>query len=375
MNKKIAIVYDWMDKWGGVERLLTVLHEIFPEAPFYTSHVNDNLSWIKNIRVLPSFIQKLPKWIRSNRLLSAFLYPYAFESFNLSEYDIVISISSSYAKAVVTKPHTKHINFMLAPTRFLWTHEKEYINPLIQNILKPYFESLKNWDKIVSQRPDIIISISNFVKNQCKKYYNCDSEVLYPPFDLDYWSDIKKRNKKSNFTNLISTFQNKPYYLIVSRLEPYKRIDLPITYFNQNPEKNLIIVGKGSQKKKLKKMASTMINFIDCCSDEDLAFLYSHANALIMPQAEDFGYVSLESQFFGCPIISYKNSGVAETISNNKTGLLFSNQTIKSLSDILEKYQSLSYTMKNYTKSLDLNYFSKFSKKHFVQRINQIIYS
>lgn len=366
MNKKIAFVYDWMDKWGGVERLLLVLHDLFPSAPFFTSYYNPSLSWFKNIVIIPSFMQKLPIFIRNNRILSLFFFPYAFESFDFSAYDIVISISSSFAKSIITKPSTKHINIMLTPTRFLTTHENLYIPVPIKKMFLRYINDLKKWDKIASQRPDSIISISKHIQKKCEQYYNQKSIVIYPPFDIDYWNNIKRNIK-------ITPPSKKPYYLIVSRLEPYKRIDLAIHVINKNPNIRLIIIGSGTLERKLKQMSSDNINFIKSCSDEELATYYSYADALIMPQDEDFGYVSLEAQFFGCPVISYKESGGAETIIDGKTGILFNEQTYDSFFEALEKYQSLSYTIKTHVKNLKLEYLSPFSKTTFIKKLISFI--
>lgn len=365
MNKKIAIVYDWMDKWGGVERLLLNLHKAFPYAPFYTSFYDKNLKWIKDIKIIPSFIQSLPSFIKNSRKLSLTFFPYAFESFDFSDFDTVISVSSSFAKGIITKPNTKHINIMLTPTRFLWSHNYEYINTTTNYFLKPYIDKLKKWDIIASKRPDIIFSISKNVQNRCKKYYNLSSELLYPLFDIEYWSEIKK-NISNNGT------QETPYYLAVSRLEPYKKIDLLVDTFSKI-NKKLKIVGNGSLHKKLSNKKHKNIEFIKSVSDNSLAKLYTDAKALIMPQDEDFGYVSLEAQFFGCPIITYKTSGATETILENKTGLIFNKQTSNSLQEVLEKYETLQYTMKTYLKNIDKNYFNKFSKDNFISNLAKYI--
>ena len=135
-NKKIAIVYDWIDKWGGVERVLLTLHDMFPQAHFYTSYYDSySAPWAKNLKIKTSFIQHLPNFIKKNRIFSLFLYPYAFESFDLSEYDIVISVSSSFAKSVITKPCTLHISYLLTPTRFLWLYPEIYTNNFFKKIL------------------------------------------------------------------------------------------------------------------------------------------------------------------------------------------------------------------------------------------------
>ena len=365
-NKKIAIVYDWIDKWGGVERVLLMLHEMFPKATFYTSYFNEEKAfWAKNFKINTSFIQQLPNFIKNNRLLSLPFYPFAFEQFNFNQYDLVISVTSSFAKAIITKPSTKHICYLLTPTRFLWSHCKEYGNN--DNFYAKY---LKNWDKTAAQRPDKIISISETVKDRCKQYYKRDSDVIYPPFDIDYWNDIKSKIKDQRSKPKLKT-QN--YFLVVSRLELYKQIDLVVEAFNQLTNQQLVVVGMGSLENRLKDMAKNSIKFVPYVSDSELASLYSNAKALIMPQEEDFGYVSLEAQFFGCPVISYKKGGATETIVNNKTGIFFNEQNKQSLRQALERYHAISYNLRTSTRKFGIKNIERFDKAKFVEQFKSFL--
>src|SRR3990167_2550907 len=197
--KKIAIVYDWIDKWGGVERVLLVLHEMFHKATFFTSVYNPaRAAWAKKLKIQTSFIQGLPGFIKGQRIISTPLYPFAFESFNFNEFDLVISVTSSFAKSIVTQPGTLHVCYLLTPTRFLWSHEKDYIkSPLAKLLLGGYLDYLKLWDKTSAQRPDKIISISDTAKNRAKKYYERESEVVSPPFDIKYWNRIKLKTQST----------------------------------------------------------------------------------------------------------------------------------------------------------------------------------
>jgi len=360
-DKNIAIVYDWIDKWGGVERVLLTLHEMFPRAEFYTSYFDtSSAQWAKNFPLHASFIQRLPTFIKKSRLLSLVLYPFAFESFNFNSYDLVISVSSSFSKAIITKPDTKHICYLLTPTRYLWSHVEEYQGSL-KNISSLYSDYLKKCDLVASQRPDSIISISETVAKRCKKYYKRSSEVIYPPFDTDYWSSLKIKDERLKM-------KDNKFFLVVSRLEPYKKIDLAVKVFNDLPNELLIIVGQGTQEKKLREMANKNIGFISYIPDEELVRLYSQAEALIMPQEEDFGYVSLEAQFFGCPVIAFGKGGAQETALTNKTGLFFSEQSISSLSRILEEFHTISYNLKLQTERLGRKNVERFSKRKFIEQ-------
>lgn len=367
-KQKIAIVYDWIDKWGGVERVLLTFNEMFPQAHFYSSYFDEKKApWAKNLKIRTSFIQKLPIFIKSRRVLSLPFYPYAFESFNFNNYDLVISVTSSFAKAVVTQPKTKHICYLLTPTRFLWSHYKQYLGSYGLAV-KGYIESLKRWDKIAAQRPDEIITISQTVAARCEKYYGRKSQVIYPPFDTEYWNKIKSEFPISNNQFPIK-FQNtnSKFFLIVSRLEPYKRVDLAVETFNKLPDENLIVVGKGSMEGKLKSMALKNIKFLKNLSDQGLTYLYSKAQALIMPQEEDFGYVSLEAQFFGCPIIAYNEGGAKETIVSGKTGILFEEQKPDSLKAALARFHTISYNLKESALRLAGKNVEKYNKENFIK--------
>ncbi|CAN5169002.1 glycosyltransferase family 4 protein [soil metagenome] len=373
-KKKIAIVYDWIDSWGGVERVLLDLYQLFPHADFYTSYVDlDKAPWAKNLTIYPSFIQKLPNFIKKNRILSLPLYSYAFESFNLSQYDIVISISSAFAKGVITKPHTRHICYLLTPPRYLWGQSDDYEtksdlswSAKFKKMLKQLLvRRLRALDFIAAQRPDEIVSISNTVAARCRKYYQRASDVLFPPFDIDYWSKLK---------NEVSAFdlpKQDKYYLVVSRLEPYKKVDLVISTFNRN-KKRLVIIGRGTQKDKLTKMANKNIAFIENVTDKQLALWYYHAEALIMPQEEDFGYVALEAQLMGCPVVAYGVGGAVETVKENISGMFFASQSEKALEEALERLKVSAYNVRHTLHSIN-SFLETFSKAQFLNKMQSYI--
>ncbi|MGB9882927.1 MAG: glycosyltransferase [Microgenomates group bacterium] len=370
MDKKIAIVYDWFDKWGGVERVLLTLHEIFPKAIFFTSYWDkEKANWAKNLVIKTSFIQKLPKFIKKNRLLSLLFYPIAFETFDFSEFDLVISVTSSFAKGVIVKPPTKHIVYLLTPTRFLWVMPENYhLTSFRKKLLSPYLNYLKKWDLAAISRANQLISISNTVKERCIRYYQRKTQVIYPPFDFVYWQMIK--SKLQSFKS--EKFEYDDYFLVVSRLESYKKVDLVIDVFNKL-NKRLIVVGDGSQKNKLKRLANKNITFLENLSDVELGYLYTKAEALIIPQEEDFGYVALESVFFGCPVIAYKKGGVLEIVSENKTGLFFKQQNQDSLKKALAQFQIKKEKLKKYLKKNNFAHLEKFDKIDFIQQFKKYI--
>ncbi len=351
---RVAIVYDRINKWGGAERLLLSLNKIFPEAPLYTS-VYDQKSapWAEIFpKVHTSFLQKIP-FLRNKHELLAILMPFAFESFNFDDYDLVISVTSESAKGIVTKPGTIHVCYCLTPTRYLWSgYETYFKNHILKIISKPVVNHLKNWDKIAAHRPDNYFSISTEVDKRIKKFYGKDSELIFPP--------TQKLSEGNNAGKV-----GKDYYLVVNRLVPYKKNDLVIKVFNKL-KKTLYIVGVGSELRKLKSIAKNNIKFLGNVSDEELSDLYKNAKALIMPQEEDYGLVSVESQSWGTPVISFKRSGAVDTIIENVTGIFFDEQNLDSLKRAIEKFEKMSFNKELITSNAE-----NFSEEVFQRKLQR----
>lgn len=375
--KKIAIVYDWMDKWGGVERILLMLHELFPQAVYYTSFVNyDKAPWARELDVRTSFMQRLPSTILKSRLLSLPFFPYAFESFNLREYDIIFSISSSFAKGVITDHHTKHISLLLTPPRFLWHGEENYQKGGLLGGM--YKRRLREWDMVASKRPDQYLAISKAVAGRCRKYYHQDCTVLYPPFDTQYWQKVKGELHNGNVSSSFPELDNKRYCLVVGRLEKYKRVDIAVDVFKEGGLSKhfdaLVIVGKGTEEQKLKAKAQTSNNivFYNSLNDTELAWLYQHAQAHIMAQEEDFGYTSLEAQFFNCPVIAFNRGGAIETVIDGKTGLFFDEQTPAALVKTLERFAVMKYNLRTGNSDVFQENVARYDKDRFAKGLYEI---
>ncbi|MBX4205826.1 glycosyltransferase [Candidatus Microgenomates bacterium] len=353
---KIALVYDRVNKWGGAERFLLQLHEIFPDACLYTSvHNPKTASWAKVFpKIYTSFIQNLP-FAKTHHDWYAIFMPFAFEQFNFDQYDLVISITSESAKGIITKPKTQHICICLTPTRYLWSGYEEYFrNSIIKFLTKPIVRYLRNWDKVAAQRPDKIIAISTEVKKRIEKYYGRKSEIIFPGYE-----EFKDKDK--------SKLNAKDYFLVVSRLVPYKKVELAIKTFNRL-NLSLVIVGTGSQEWKLKLMAGKNIKFLGLVNDSDLVYLYKNCNALIFPQNEDFGLTVLECQHFGKPVIAYESGGAKDTIIDGKTGIFFEKQTEESLMDALKTFQNTKFDAKLISLKA-----RKFSKGNFKEVLIKII--
>lgn len=353
---KVALVYDRVNKWGGAERVLLILHELFPKAPLFTSVYNASTAKWANVfpRVIPSFLQKFPNAAKRHDWY-ALLMPLAFESFDFSEYDLVISVTSEAAKGIITKPNTLHICYCLTPTRYLWSGYRFYFKTKIARAFsRPFVSYLGRWDKIAAQRPDVMLAISYTVKRRIKKYYKRDSKVIYPP--LVFEQDTQKiQPKKSD------------YFLVVSRLVPYKRIDIAVRAFNKLGLP-LVIVGDGSHRKYLQSIALPNIQFVGQVTENVLKKYYASCRALVFPQEEDFGLVAVEAQSFGKPVIAYKKGGALESVIEGKTGVFFAKQTVGSLIQSVEKFGKIRFQSKEIMQSVQ-----KFAKDRFKQKFRTLV--
>lgn len=360
---KVAIVYDRVNKWGGAERLLLVLHRLFPKAPLYTSVYDPNSAkWAKVFPVVhTSFLQHLPL-VKNHHEWVAWLMPLAFWTLNLSGYDLVISVTSEFAKGIRVKgSNTKHLCICLTPTRYLWSHYTEYFKSKWFRVASyPGILLLRLWDKKIARQPDVMIAISSQVQKRIKKYYDRESQLVFPPVVVKRVS-----SKKSGLRSTCHSLKN--YYLVVSRLVPYKQVELVVSAFNKL-QLPLVIVGAGSQEKKLRQLAKPNIIFAGFVNEGDLKKYYQNAKAFIMPQHEDFGLAAVEAQGFGVPTIAYKAGGALDFVTEGKTGVLFNRQTARSLITAVEKSRKIQFNKYAMIKNTE-----RFSEGVFCRQIIKII--
>lgn len=355
---KIALVYDRVNKWGGAERVLLALHELFPEAPLFTSVYNPQTAgWASVFDIRTSFLERFP-FAKHSHESYAPLMPLAFESFSFDEYDLVISVTSEAAKGIITKPHTKHICYCLTPTRYLWSgYDMYFHNQALKYSAQPVISYLREWDLVAATRPDVYVAISGEVQKRIKTYYNRDASIIYPPLTLN--SQHVTRNTKHGNKN--------DYFLIVSRLVPYKRIDIAIEACNRLGLP-LKIIGSGVEENQLKKLAGKTVEFLGHLTDSEVVDYYSNCRAFLFPGFEDFGLTMAEAQSFGKPVIAYKKGGALEIIVEGKTGLFFTPQTTAALLKTLHQFDKLQVNPDDCIQQSE-----KFSKDRFKKAFRSLI--
>lgn len=396
---RVAFVYDWFDtSVGGAERVIKELHELYPSAPWYTSHVDHKaVPWAKGWDIRPSFLQYFPLWIRRNRVLSLLFMPLAFESFDMSGYDVVVSVTSAFAKGVINNANTKHICYLLTPPRWLYMQKLTLeSNTILGWLVRKVRSYLQAWDRISAQRVDAFITISQEVAKRCDSEYSRTSEVVYPPCEEEKWQTLHARHKTPDmlYKNLPSDIPKlahilPQYLLVVSRLEPYKKVDVAIGAFamykqalDVSPELRsqiarncrLVIVGNGSEKRKLQTLARRLkiddkTMWLEGVTDEVLAQLYTHCVAFIMPQEEDFGYVALEAATCGAPIVAYAQGGQTEILSDYPHKVLCDTQNADCFARALEKIGDIQYNAQTYENS----HIRRGSRNTFVAAFSQKI--
>ena len=361
---KVALVHDYLNQYGGGERVLEVLMEMFPEAPIYTilhdkeATLNRFASRVKQTSGLDfSWARKHHRWVIP-------LMPSAIGKLKIpDEYDLILSDTAGFAKGIQHGPKAVHISYIHTPLRYAWETGQYFQNAVFKTVFRPVFEYLRRWDFKAAQKPDFHLANSKYIAEKIKNYYGCEAKVVYPPVDLNrfYYDNAYDSYKRS-------------YYLAVGRLLHYKRFDLIVSAFGRLGYL-LKIVGDGPElnrlKARTKKMRAFNIEFIPFLKDEnDLRKLYNGARALIFPQVEDFGLVAAEAQACGAPVIAYAGGGVLEVVQSGETGIFFEKQEPKSLIEAVQKFEKTQFSRE---KIADLA--KRFSKERFKKEVGSFVKS
>jgi len=360
-SPKIALVHDFFTQWGGGERVLKVFSDLYPQAPIYLLAYDPKLTaeFLPGRRIVPSFLQNYPGMPAKFKYYLPFM-PKAIESFDLRDYDIVLSDSSAYAKGVLTRPPTRHVCYLHSPTRYLTSDRESYIKsapiplPFIgRPIVKSITKRLQKWDYQAAKRPDYLIANSEYIAERTRTYYHRNPDVvIFPPVDTTQFK-------------IADTIGD--YWLVLGRNEPYKRTDLAVLAANKLGLK-LKVVGGGTKMKELQGIAGSTVEFLGRVSDAELADLYAQAIGLIFPPKEDAGMTPLEAMASGRPVVAYGEGGALESIIAGVTGEFFNEQTAESLVDILKNFDQAKYDPHKIRAHA-----MKFDVGKFKEKINHII--
>ena len=354
-SPNVALIHDWLTGRRGGEKVLEVFAEIYPDAPIYTlfHFPGSQIPDIENKRIVSSFVQKLP-FLKKRYRFYLPVFPMAIELFDLQEYDFLISSSHCAAKGAIPRPDALHISYVHSPMRYAWNQYSSYFSPeklgfFSRRIIPPIIHRLRIWDESSSHRVDHFVANANAVADRIHRYYRRIADVVHPPVDTDFFRPGEVEED---------------YFLIVSALVPYKKIDLAVEAFNRTDHR-LKIVGQGPEYRKLKKSAKPNVEFLGSVSDDDLLQIYQRSRALIMPGEEDFGINSLESQACGVPVIALRRGGAKETVLHGETGFLYDDPRREGLRTALDKFKDM-----NFNKTTIRENAVKFSRDSFKTKIS-----
>ena len=372
----VAIIHDWFsgEFKGGAEKVLKEIEQIIVENKSYyeiyclVNHLNKKHKFNQGKIINTSFIQNLP-FSKKHFHKYLPLFPLAIEQLDLREFDLIISSSHAVAKGVITSPDQLHISYIHSPMRYAWDQmhvyleSSSYMKSKINFLLRIILQDLRRWDYLSSVRIDKLVSNSNFTAKRIKKYWGRNSSVIHPPVDTKKFSPRKSRSD---------------FYLSVSRLVPNKRIDLLVKAFNQL-DFPLIIVGSGSEKKKLMKISKNNISFLNYQDDLAIKNLMETCRAFVYTGIEDFGIAPVEAMAAGAPIIAFKKGGILDTVKciNSEakiaTGILFDEQNDKVIRDCINYFEEKKLWLEFSNEDIHL-WAQKFSINNFKKKFANLIF-
>jgi len=378
-DKKIAIVHEFLNQYGGAEKVVSEISNIFPQAPIYTLLYDPQKmrGFLEGKDIRTSFLQKFPKFLRKRHKYLLGLMPTAPETFNLRDFDLVISSSSAFAKGVIVKPKTVHICYCHSPMRYAWDWNEKYLieqgigsrRKIIGRFLLNY---IRVWDRVAADRVDFFIANSKTTARRIKKYYQRESVVVYPPVDTEKFSHPsaidEKRERKLRSLN---------YFLIISRLTPYKKIEVAIEAMSKL-DLPLIVIGEGSPKytKYLRSIAGKRTKFLGWVSDDKIGAFYRNCRAFIFPGEDDFGIAPVEAMASGRPVIALRKGGATETIIEGKSGEFFDEPVLELVTDGVrrfleneEKYNKSTQEIKKLVERFSIDNF----KEKFVEIVSKYL--
>ena len=368
---KVALVCDWLTNVGGAEKLLLRIHRLFPEAPIYTSKYDlKGIDWFKDAEIRTGWLQNFPSKMR--RILGP-LRQWYFSHLDLSEYDLIISVTGAEAKAVksgrrlhekgkknVKNPDGLHISYCHVPTQYYWQMYDDYVenpgfgvlNPFVRFFFKLLVRPLRKADLKAAQNPDYFVTISEYAKDAIKKYYGRDSVVIHPPVEVE---DFKVGKAITS---------SESYYVVTSRQVNWKRLDLAVRACMMT-QRRLMVIGEGPEHKKLVKMAegSDLVEFLPLKQKRELSKYLAGSRGYLFPSLEPFGIAPVEALAAGCPVIAYGVGGAKDYIKDGENGLLFEPQSAKALAEAILKFEKMSFDRKKVAETVDDFGIGRFDKE------------
>jgi len=369
---KVVIVHDYLNQQGGAERVVAVLHELFPDAPIYTLFVDRAKLWpaLRDATIISSWLRHFP-FVMNNFKLFFWLYPIAVRTLSIPECDVVISSSSAYAKGIRIRRRGPrmplHICYCHTPMRFAW-HFEEYIahetdSKLLVAIARKIVPLLKWWDVMSSRQVDAFVANSSAVKERIRRFYGRNAQVIFPPVDVR--TPIRGKGSLS----VSSDAPPGEYYLMVSRLVSYKRLSLAVEACTQLG-KPLIVIGSGPDRQRLESIAGDTVTFLGWQPDEVVAAYMELCKALIFPGEEDFGITLVEANTHGKPVVAFQSGGALDTICPGVNGVFFREASVEALAKALDELDNTSWDATRIRA-----WASRFSRQHFQEVISGYIRS
>jgi glycosyltransferase involved in cell wall biosynthesis len=334
---KVAIVHEWFESYVGSERVVEQLLRLFPQADLYCLCdfiKGEDRAFFQGKKAHTTFIQKLPMAERKFRAYLP-LMPFAIEQFDLSGYDVVISSSHAFAKGCHTNVNQLHLCYCYTPMRYAWDFYHEYLSSgrLTRGLkgiaARGVFHYLRMWDTLSSFRIDHFAACSSYIARRIRKYYRREAQVIYPPVDT---ARFPLHEKKEDF------------YLVLSRMVPYKKVDLIVDAFTAMPDRKLVVVGDGPDYDRIRKSAGKNIEFMGFAAADTARELLQKAKCLVFAADEDFGITPVEAMACGTPVLAYRRGGACETVKEGVSGLFFPDQQVKSLCDAVKRFDEMSST-------------------------------
>lgn len=357
---KVALVCDWLTNVGGAEKVLLELHRLYPDAPIYTSKYDPRgIDWFRDADVRTGWLQIFPTSMR--RFLGVFRQRW-FSHLDLSDYDLVISVTGAEAKNVCTKradgTGAVHISYCHVPTQYYWQMYDEYLahpgfgilNPLVRVFLKLLVKPLRRRDFAAAQRVDEFVTISEYARELILKYYKRMAKVIHPPVDTTNFSTSSKKSQE--------------YYIVTSRQVTWKRLDLAVKACVKM-KRPLLVIGEGPEHKNLVKLAAgaEWVKFLPVMGQKELARYLAGAKGYLFPSMEPFGIAPVEALAAGCPVVAFKDGGARDYVVDGKNGVLFDKQTVKSLTNAMEKFEKMKFSASAVARSAEKFGVERFDKE------------